>query len=64
MPERRTSLVSVRDRNTRRLACEPVGVPISVFSLANVAVKFSESWAPPVTPPIVPAAAGLSVARR
>ena len=51
--------------NTRRLACEPSGVFMSVFSLVFVrAVKPSVSAAPPVLPPSVPAAAGSLVARR
>ena len=57
VPDSRTSRVSWFERNTRRLACEPVGLAISVVSFAAAAVKASVSFAPPpAMPPSVPAA--------
>src|SRR3954465_6781840 len=66
VPDRRTSLVSGREMNTRLLVCDPVPVGLlsSVFSLTLLAVKPSVSAAPPVSPPSVPAVAGSVAARR
>src|SRR5687767_7937494 len=67
VPERRTSLDSVGERNTRRLFCWPSGVPISVASLMLAPVFWNVSVSavpPPATPPSVPAPVWLEPPRR
>ena len=58
VPDSRSGLLSAGERNTRRLACEPVGLLIIVFSLCGTtSVHVSVSVAPPELPPSVPAEA-------
>ena len=67
MPERRTSLVSVGERNTRRFVCWPSGVASSVASLMLAPVFWNVSVSavpPPATPPSVPAPVWLEPPRR
>jgi hypothetical protein len=59
----RRSCVSGGDRNTRRLACDPVGVAISVVSLGAALVNVSVPPLPPALRPMPPASAAPAARR-